>query len=664
MRGIFYLFICFMLVFNFAKAEVRNKKYALIVAVSDYPETTGWNYINSDNDVGIIKDALLRQGFRSQDISVVLNENATKQKILDQLEQLTSKVIKGDIVVIHFSGHGQQIADDNNDEPDGYDESFIPYDAGKIFSEEYKGENHLRDDEINIALAKLRSQLGTKGNVLVILDSCHSGTATRGYQKSRGTNLKFQPSGYNPEQNTEDFGLLDVEIVKSKNSSIAPLVAFSASSPDQLNYEYTDKETGVTYGSLSYAFSKAVSKIDSDATYRGLFDRIMVEMSNIAPNQTPQAEGDLDQLVFDGKAKSNNQHFAIVDSIDTNTYVLNAGSLFGIYENTRLEFYDIDTYDYKDKQPKFTGIVTDVSTLTSNIKIKGTTNLRELKPLWGYVISQTFGNLDVKIDIEGVKDNHLKIFLSYIIQLEPNIVISNHFPDIIITTDNENSSSELLFYTPDEYLMSEINIAKVDDQQLKDQVLNVIKHYFQANFLRGLELKTNEFDVLFEIIPVKLKKQGNVFVIDKEIQISKKYNNTNQLVFNEEDAFKLKIINKGNSKAYFQILDIQPDNKVNILIPTGNNTPSDYIIYPGEEKVLLEIFTIGKPYGKEVFKLVATSKPMDLSYIVKTRGGSKKDNESPFEILFRNSFEPSRGKDVKITPEAVSIYSLPFIIAK
>ena len=99
----------------------------------------------------------------------------------------------GDIVVLHYSGHGQQIYDDDGDEIDGYDEAIIPYDGKISFKTgKYGGENHLRDDELGRMINQIRKKIGQAGDVIVILDSCHSGTATRDFSPSRGTDIKFE----------------------------------------------------------------------------------------------------------------------------------------------------------------------------------------------------------------------------------------------------------------------------------------------------------------------------------------------------------------------------------------------------------------------------------------------------------------------------------------
>jgi len=646
-------------------AQKENSKYALIIAVANYPKNTGWNSISSDNDVVILEDALLRQGFKKEDISIIIDEGANKQSILNQLETLTNKVNSGDIVVIHFSGHGQQIIDDNSDEPDGYDEALIPFDARISYSSNYRGENHFRDDEFSSILVKLRNKLGKTGNVLVILDSCHSGTGTRGYQKSRGTQIKFQSPEQVPFKNVGDRELMDMtDLPVVSINDIAPMVTFSASGPAQLNYEYTDKENETTYGSLSYAFCKALLNVDSTTTYRGLFDRILVEMSSIAPKQNPQAEGDIDQLLFDGQSINISPYFKIINETDINNYTLTGGNLLGIYEGTKIGLYDIDTYDYIDTKPKVVGTIINSSMLTSTLEIEGDYSYDDIRNSWAYVTTQAFGENKYRIALNKINDKKLRRQLEKYLESKERIIISNDAPDIIIETSNNKNTDTLFFYTKDELLLASNSIGGKNHHQIEQIVISEIKKFFQANFLRSLSLSTSDFDVTFKIKPITLKSQGSGYVEDKELSLNEIMNISNQLEFKEGSAFKLTIKSDGYNKAYYQIIDIQPDNKINILIPTERNKPSDYIIYPGEEIELNEIFVIGKPYGKEMFKLIATSEPIDLSLIVQTRGQKQSETESPFERLFRESYNPTRGASLVITPESVGTYSYTFEIAE
>ena len=143
MKKNLYLSLLFLL-FGFTQAQ----KKALIIAVGDYPDKSGWNSISSLNDVPLIKDVLLQQKFLEKDIKVIQNKQANKAGIIAALRNLLDESKPNDVVVIHYSGHGQQIFDDNGDEADGLDEALVPYDALAKYTTNYKGENHLRDDEI------------------------------------------------------------------------------------------------------------------------------------------------------------------------------------------------------------------------------------------------------------------------------------------------------------------------------------------------------------------------------------------------------------------------------------------------------------------------------------------------------------------------------------
>ena len=100
-------------------------------------------------------------GFKQNNIITLINQEATKRNIVKAFDLLTDRVKKGDRIYLHFSCHGQQVVDLNDDEPDGLDEAIIPYDAMRRFkSGVYEGENHLIDDEIEIYLDRLRTKTG------------------------------------------------------------------------------------------------------------------------------------------------------------------------------------------------------------------------------------------------------------------------------------------------------------------------------------------------------------------------------------------------------------------------------------------------------------------------------------------------------------------------
>ena len=146
-----------------------QKKFALIVAIGNYMPNSNIPPIASLNDVKYIKAVLHNNGFLQKDIDTLEDSKATKAAILKALDALGAKSKKGDIVVIHFSCHGQQIRDqktvaEGKDEEDGYDEALIPYDVKKpkYFPGFYTGENHLRDDDLGPKLHCHQERAGKK----------------------------------------------------------------------------------------------------------------------------------------------------------------------------------------------------------------------------------------------------------------------------------------------------------------------------------------------------------------------------------------------------------------------------------------------------------------------------------------------------------------------
>lgn len=179
------------------------KKRALLIGISHYPQTTRtnpctWTNIHGSNDVRLLQGTLQKQGFR---ITTLTNAQATASHIRRALKRLCQQAAKGDMVVIHFSGHGQPFEDLSGDEADGWDEAIVPYDAKKCYSRTYTGRCHIIDDELERYINNLRTTVGPRGFVYVVLDACHMGGASRGESETdsaacaRGTNVGFSPNG-------------------------------------------------------------------------------------------------------------------------------------------------------------------------------------------------------------------------------------------------------------------------------------------------------------------------------------------------------------------------------------------------------------------------------------------------------------------------------------
>jgi len=123
------------------------------------------------NDVEDMK-ALLTEvfGFDPRNVKTFVDGDVTKAEVQRQMKWLFRGASEGDRVVLHLSSHGSNVADKDGDEPDGQDEIFCMHDMDFDDPGSY-----LLDDD----LREWTEELPEGVQLLVVLDTCHSGTGTR-----------------------------------------------------------------------------------------------------------------------------------------------------------------------------------------------------------------------------------------------------------------------------------------------------------------------------------------------------------------------------------------------------------------------------------------------------------------------------------------------------
>ena len=101
-----------------------------------------------------------QQGIRP---TTLLTKKATRDAVLGEMRKAAKLLVAGDLFFLSYSGHGGQVPDVNGDEDDKKDETWCLYDGQLI------------DDELYAELGKFKPGV----RILVLSDSCHSGTVTR-----------------------------------------------------------------------------------------------------------------------------------------------------------------------------------------------------------------------------------------------------------------------------------------------------------------------------------------------------------------------------------------------------------------------------------------------------------------------------------------------------
>jgi hypothetical protein len=241
-----------------APAGNLGVKRALLIGINRYAAVQGLK--GAVNDVLTMREILIeRWGFEPGKITMLLDEQATRDNMIAALERIIRDSGPQDTVYIHYSGHGSQVEDLNGDEEDGLDETLVPQNGRT------PGVRDIVDDELGEMLSKLRTR-----NVLIVLDSCHSGTATRSVDiRARSV----------PQDKR-----IDLYKAVPQSRAVVPrmesrFVVMSATSEED---EALDGPIqGQYHGFFSYALANSLSSAAPNATARDIFGGAIQELKRI-----------------------------------------------------------------------------------------------------------------------------------------------------------------------------------------------------------------------------------------------------------------------------------------------------------------------------------------------------------------------------------------------
>jgi metacaspase-1 len=603
-------------------------RHALIVAIGNYPKPAenGWPVINSINDVPLIKNALiLNQHFDEKNIQVLVDAQADKKGITDALGKLISTVNPGDIVVIHFSCHGQQLEDDNNDEIDGLDEAIVPY--GAVFSSDrtkYKElfAGYLRDDLFGEKITQLRNRLGKNGDLLVTLDACHSGSGTRDVQTARirGANIPMVTRAFNAAaySTIENDGVFKENVATKLSDDAATFVLISGAQARESNYEcYDDNDNPV--GSLSYAFSKALCSLKGAITYQGLFSLIENCMLGKAPKQKPVLEGDgINRGLFGGNYEKQQPYFSVnIKQSSRERIVLNGGFVAGIALGSVINFFEPGTTVTFGKKPVGTGRVTSVSAFAAAVKPdSGSVNLVELNP-WAFIDELAYGTEKIKLFVKT--DKRTAKMLEDSLKDFPLVVFN---PNCDLFIDTAGSANNWALKYPNTSAIFESGFIFNPGKSIT-ALKESLKRFDRSRFLKGLTFY--DPDISGEVQLVFIDDKGNIDSARLNSRLHR-----GRLELKENDKVVLRIVNAGKRNFYINVVDIQPDGFINPILPNknvkdkfGNPSPlkwEDCLVKRGDTVILRNLsINIQRPYGEETFKVFLSASPLDLEDILTTR---------------------------------------------
>lgn len=296
--------------------------YALMIAVSEYPDGIS-DLPGCKADLAAMEDFFSSYA-KINDVDfkpvVLLNEDASRQSVIENFSHF-GQAGTDDVCLLYFSGHGAQMPAPPefwDEETDRKCETMVLHDS------RLPGGRDLADKELSYLLA---THTKAAGQVLAVIDSCHSGTITR---MAKAIPRTAAPS--NVPVSFKDF--LGSETYHKEGDYRHPPVrdhiTLSACRPEQLAMEMP--MGGVNRGLFSWFLIETMNSIDlAGCSYAELIDRVRVRVKNQYRKQDVFAgatgSANLHQHFLNGKLKRNQ---AFVVHFDKKMrYYVNRGALAG-----------------------------------------------------------------------------------------------------------------------------------------------------------------------------------------------------------------------------------------------------------------------------------------------------------------------------------------------
>jgi len=245
------------------------KDRVLLIGIDEYRSHHVQDIEGCENDALLLREFLKEKlGFRDSDVRLLLNEQATEAGIRAAVQRwLVDGTQPGDRVFLSYSGHGTRVPDLSGDEDrDGMDEALaahdvVPREPVRPGEPVVPAGGYITDDEVSRWIASLHGR-----QVVMLFDSCHSGTISRGVggkAQHESRFLRFRGDGrgagrqdvYSPDYNRSAQSR-DLSVVTEGflDKTVNGVVVVSAARADQEAFPVYAHRYGRKQGALTYLF--------------------------------------------------------------------------------------------------------------------------------------------------------------------------------------------------------------------------------------------------------------------------------------------------------------------------------------------------------------------------------------------------------------------------
>jgi hypothetical protein len=361
-------------------------------------------------------------------------------------------------------------------------------------------------------------------------------------------------------------------------------------------------------------------------------------MAVTSSRQHPRVEGYLDRLVLNGQFVTLTPYYSVTES--GGELVLNGGWLQNLNKGSKVGFFPAETRDYLKANSLGTGFIT--SSEPARCIVTADKPASTLRGTWAYVLEQSPGDMHLNVRLD-IRDTTLRRKLTDEIKKKKVFGLEEEADCFLY----QNLRGDLIY-------LGDRQNAVIDSFQVKIQGIEP--------YLRKLDFSDDsKFSFTLEIVPVDTTKDGQVARILPPLRKDKNGN----FVITEGAPFVIRVKNRGDSAGYFNVLDIDPLNRGNVIAPWFDSIEKadDFELNPEQELILPRdgsYYKATPPYGMETIKLIVPDQVVDLRKVFNSRGPLR-GVVSPVERMMASVFYPAdlatRGENT-MPPSSLGVFTL------
>jgi hypothetical protein len=605
----------------------------LFIGIDQYPHLDEQYHLHSCVFDARSMQTYFTDEFHLAQSTLLVDDAATRQEIAKSLQKLVEQTREANAkfaalspsgrppicVVITYSGHGVQVKRlPSETDSSAQDAAWLCDDSSIHCDQVVRGYELL---EIHRQLALLGA------SVVIISDSCHSGSNYRGFDasESQARTVHAEDPLTPPLNNLFPQFAADVasdrEAPQNSTDQLPGFVFYSACSDNQKAYDLQCGDH--REGRLTHSLLDVLKNNHGNTTYRD----VAAQLSNIFaaqfPDQAPEfhaANGKSEELFLQTGLPMQEAHIVSLDN-DQHTIELDLGDLNGIDQKTAFTFYDNMNDLRRDQHQIATGSPTDVQPMSCTVLLDNAARVSTHavakfdRPRMAHVVVGVDGEVPVELQ---TKLNQLAGYQQIRLadpSTAPTLVI-HYFP----------SNRTVGFFPPTSLPANHpsekdaVPLRLVDYQGPADLEQFCSNLLYEAAVQRVMTLRHDGADKLFSAVIQSGPPDPKEHKIPVPVDKARPPDGLDHI--GEDSRLHLELANTSSSALYFTVIGLARNGEVKILFPK-HEADAGGLIQPGSTKsaAFLKARVGGKltPGEAELtrLKVIATDQVRDFDFLEK-----------------------------------------------